>query len=87
MQTEFSDDFYAPAMTMASALSVTPVSPYVHTLRTYVPLSQRPPLSKSNTFDQNFMKLDHIVEYHDVSFKIDKCPYPTMLSEVMALCL
>ena len=28
---------------------------------TYVRLSQRRPLSKSNTFDQNFMKLGHIV--------------------------
>ena len=47
--------FYASAMTMAGALSVTPVHPSV---RTYV---QRRPLSKSNTFDQNFMKLGHIV--------------------------
>ena len=38
--------FYAPAMTMAGALSVTPV---------------RRQLSNSNTFDQNFMKLGHIV--------------------------
>ena len=29
------------------------------------------PLSKSNIFDQNFMKLGHIVEYHDVFFKYD----------------
>ena len=33
---------------------------YVRTY-TYVRLSQRRPLSKSNTFDQNFMKLGHIV--------------------------
>ena len=55
-------------MTMAGALSVTPVRPnvrtsvrtYVHVL-TYVRLSQRRPVSKSNTFDQNFMKQGRIV--------------------------
>ena len=43
-------------MTMAGALSVTPVRQYV---RTSV---QRLPLSKSNTFDQNIMKLGHILQ-------------------------
>ena len=71
--------FYAP-MTMAGALSVIPVRPYVS-------LFKRRPLSKSNTFDQNFMKLGHIVLYHDVFFKFDNGPYRTMLSVVMALCL
>ena len=71
-------------MTMAEALSVAPVRLYV---RTYVRLSQRRPLSKSNTFDQNFMKLGHIVKYHDVFFKFDNCLYRAMLSVVMALCL
>ena len=52
--------FYGLAMTMAGALSVTPVRPYVIYICMYVRLSQRPPLSKSNTFDQNFMKLGHI---------------------------
>ena len=33
------------------------------------------PLSKWNTFDQNFMKLSHIVKYHDVFFKFDIGPY------------
>ena len=42
---------------MAVALNVTPVRPYI----TYVRLSRQRPLSKSNTFDQNFMKLGHIV--------------------------
>ena len=42
---------------MAGALSTTPVRPYF----TYVRLSRRRLLSKSNTFDQNFMKLGHIV--------------------------
>ena len=71
-------------MTMAGALSVTPVRPYV---RPYVRLSKRRPLSNSNTFDQNFMKLGHIVKYHNVVFKFDNDPYCTMLSVVMALCL
>ena len=47
--------YYVPAMTMAGTLSVTPVRTYV---RTSV---KRRPLSKSNTFDQNFMKLGRIV--------------------------
>ena len=110
-------------MTMAGALSVTPVRPSVRTyLRTYVcpndvhsltrillirilwnlvtlfstishhafssygPLFmkihhlKRCPLSKSNSFDQNFMILGYIVKYHND-------PYRTMLSVVMALCL
>ena len=36
------------------------------------------PLSKSNIFYQNFMKLGHIVEYHGVFFKFDNGPYHTM---------
>ena len=64
-------------MTRAGVLSVTlSVPPYV---RTYERLSKRRPLSKSNTFDQNFMKLGH----HDVFFKFDNGPYRTMLSVVM----
>ena len=43
------------------------------------------PLSKSNFFYQNFMKLGHIVKYHDVFFKFDNGPYRTMLSVAMAL--
>ena len=58
---------------MAQALSVTPV--------------QRRPLSKSNTFDQSFIKLGHIVKYHNVFFKFDNGPYRKRLSIVMALCL
>ena len=68
-------------MTMAWAFSVTPDCP---TLGMSV---QRCPLSKSNTFDQNFMKLGHIIKYHDVFFKFDKGPYRTRLSVVMTLCL
>ena len=48
---------------------------------------KRCPLSKSNIFYQNFMKLGHIVKYDDVFFKFDNGPYRTMLSAVMALCL
>ena len=72
--------FYAPAMIIAGALSVTPV-------RTYVRLSRRRPLSNLNIFYQNFMKLGHIVKYLDVFFKFDNGPYCTRLSRVMALCL
>ena len=43
---------------------VTPVRPYFMYLRTYIICtSRRHLLSKSNTFDQNFMKLGHIVKY------------------------
>ena len=59
-------------------LSVRPYFTYV---------SLRRPLSKSNTFDQNFMKLGHNVEYHVNFFRFDNGPYLTMLSVVMALCL
>ena len=81
-----------PAMTMAWALSVTPVGPSVHTyahtyVRIYIRLSKQRPLSNSNTFDQNFMKLVLIVQYHNVFFKFDNGQYCTMLSVVMALCL
>ena len=51
--------FYAPAMIMAGALSVTPVRTYV-TYFTYV-CPDRHPHSNSNIFYQNFMKLGHIV--------------------------
>ena len=61
-------EFYAPAMIMAGALSVTPVRPSVRPytvrstyVRNYVRLSRRRPLSNSNIFYQNFMKLGHIV--------------------------
>ena len=57
--------FYAAAMIMAGALSVTPVPPSVLTyftnLRNYVRLSRRRPLSNSNNFHQNFMELGHIL--------------------------
>ena len=71
-------------MTMAGALSVTPVRTYV---RLSVHHTQRRPLSKSKSFDQNFMKIGHIVKNHDVFLKFDNGPYRTMLSAVVALCL
>ena len=75
-------------MTMAGALSVTPVRTYVHTyLRTHVRLSKCRPLSNSNTFDQNLMELCQIVKYHDVFLEFHNGLYHTMLSVVMALCL
>ena len=81
-------------MTMVGALSVTPVRPSVRTylrkyvltyVGTYVRLSKRRPHSNSNTFDQNSMKLGHIVKYHDVFLKFNNGPYRIMLSVVMAL--
>ena len=45
------------------------------------------PLSKSNIFYQNFMKLGHIVRYHDVFCKFNNDSYRTVLYVVMALCL
>ena len=79
--------FYAPAMIMAGALSVTPVRPSVLYVRTctYVRPDRRL-LSNSNIFYQNFMKLGHIVKYHNVFFKFDNGPYCTRLSVVMTLC-
>ena len=40
------------------------------------------PLSNLNSFDQNFMKLGHIIKYHNV-FKFDNGPYLTMPSELL----
>ena len=69
-------------------LSVRPYVLYIRTyVRNYVRLSRRCPLSNSNICYQNFMKLGHIVKYHDVFFKFDNGPYQTRLSRVMALCL
>ena len=73
-------------MTMAGALSVTPVRPYVLTyIHTYVGMYVCP-FSNSNTFDQNLMELGHIVKYHDVFLKFDNGPYHTVFTVVMALC-
>ena len=77
--------YYSTALIMAGVLSVTlSVRPYI---LTYVHLSRQRPLSKSNTYDQNFMKLDHIVKFHNVFIKYDNGLYRTRLSVVMALCL
>ena len=75
-------------MIMAGELSVTRVRPSVRTyIITYVRLSLRRPLSNSNIFYQNFMKLGHIVKYNDVFFKFDNGLYRTRPSIVMAFCL
>ena len=52
--------FYAPAMAMAGAFSIC----------LYICMShQQHRLSKKNSFDLNFIKLGHIVKYHNVFFK------------------
>ena len=48
-------------------------------------LTQRRPLSKLNSFDQNFMKLCHIVQYLNAVFKFDNGPYRTMNSLFMKI--
>ena len=57
-------------------INVTSVRPSIRTTH------QRCPLSKSNSSDQNFMKLDHIVKYHNV-FKIDNVPNCTLHSGLL----
>ena len=42
-------------------------------------------LSKMNSFDNNSMKLGHIIKYHNV-FKFQNGPYPIMPSGVIAIC-
>ena len=48
---------------------------------------KRCPLSNSNIFYQNFMKLGQIIQYYNVFFKIDNGLYRTRLTVVMSLCL
>ena len=68
--------YYAPAMVMAGALSVTPIRPYVRTfVRNYVRLSRRRPLSNSNIFLSEFYE----TWSHCVEFKFDNGPYRTRL--------
>ena len=47
-------------------------------VRTFERHAQQRPLSKSSSFDQNFMKLGHIVWYPIVFFKPDNGPYRPM---------
>ena len=78
--------YYATAMTMARALSITPVRPSIGTyICPYATLNDVRSLRR--IFLSEFMKLSHIVKYHDVLFKFDNGPYRTMLSGVMAFCL
>ena len=60
---------------------------YSSSIMVHITPYENSPLSKSNGFDQDFMRLGHIVKYRDVLFKFDKGPYCTMLSGVMSLCL
>ena len=83
VETVFPCFYYAPAMTMAGILSVTPIKCYP-CLSICHP--QSCPLSNSNIFYQNFMKLGHVVLFYNVFFKFDNGPYGTMLSGVTTLC-
>ena len=67
-------------MTMAWAFIITPVSPSVHTS---VHPTLRHPLSKLNSFDQDFMKLGHIVKYHNFSLSLRMVRYTSCLQELL----
>ena len=76
---------------MAGTLVVTPIHTYVRmsvaSAHPSIHMShQRHLLTKSNSFDQNFMKLLHIIKYHNVLFKFYNGPYHTMPSRLFALC-
>ena len=77
-------EFYAPTITMAEALSVTCIRHVCPSICTSNPMTS---VYKLNSYGQNFMKLGHIVYYHNVFFMFDNGLYHTMLSRVMALCL
>ena len=67
-----------------------PVRMSVHTYLNvcpYIRHTQRQTLAEIKSFDQNFMKLGHIVKYNDVFFKFDNGLYRTMSSRVIAFCL
>ena len=68
--------FLCPRHDNGRVINVTSVRSSVRTSH------QRCPLSKSNSSDQNFMKLDHIVQYHNV-FKIDNVPNRTLHSGLL----
>ena len=71
-------------MTIAEALRVTPVCINVRTYSMSACHTNNVHSLKLNNFDQNFMKLGHIVKYHNVFFKSDNGPYRTMPSGVIA---
>ena len=71
----------------SSSSIMSRIAPGFQELWPFVYENSRRPLSNSNIFYQIFMKLGHIVKYHDVIFKFDNDPYHTRLSRVMALCL
>ena len=69
---------------MSSLSSIIGQCPYRTRLSVVMKIHQlkRCPLSKSNIFYQNFMKLGHIVKYRDVFFQFDNGPYGTMLKQL-----
>ena len=78
---------FSPMMSSSSLIMVY-MAPY---LRSYCPKFvknhrlKRRLLSNMNSFDQNFMKLGHIIKYHNV-FEFQNGPYRIMPSGVIALC-
>ena len=77
---------FSTMMSSSSSIMVN-ITPGFQELLPFVYENSRRPLSNSNIFHQIFMKLGHIVKYHDVFFKFDNSLYRTRLSRVMALCL
>ena len=75
--------FYAPAMTMARSIKCYPCPSVPLSVHMSHQLRQLP---KSNSFDQSFMKLGHIVKYHNVFFKFDNGLYRTIPLGVIAPC-
>ena len=74
-------------MMSSSSSIMVHITPGFQELWPFVYENSRRPLSNLNIFYQIFMKLGHIVKYHDIFFKFDNIPYRTRLSRVMALCL
>ena len=79
-------------MAMSGALSVTAVHPSTHPTVPYlhsvpVRISHTTSAVELNRFDQNFMKLCHIVLYHNIFYKFDIIgSYHSKPSGIMALC-
>ena len=71
-------------MMPSSSSIMVHIAPGFQELWPFVYENSRRSLSNSNIFYQIFMKLGHIVKYHDVFFKLDNGPYRTRLSRVMA---
>ena len=74
-------------MMSSSSSIMVHIAPGFQELLPFVYENSWRPLSYSNIFYQIFMKLGHIVKYHDVYLKFDNGLNRTRLSRVMALCL